>query len=186
MAARNIQGSAGDQIAGVHGIRTFPSAALPADGISLAALLREAYDQGGKAVTSATAVMVNGTTIFTVAGGPIKIEELVSYCVTANDTTASTLQWSADPTGGAAATTFSAASASLASAAAGTTVVLNMTALNTAPDIVVTGVSLGGVVTRGIIIPAGIITTVIGVGSTTGTWRHHLRYRPLARGVTVT
>ena len=28
--------------------------------------------------------------------------------------------------------------------------------------------------------PAGIITTVVGVGSTTGTWRHFLRYRPLS------
>jgi hypothetical protein len=26
---------------------------------------------------------------------------------------------------------------------------------------------------------------VIGVGSTTGTWRHYMRYRPLVSGVTV-
>lgn len=167
-------------------LTTVPTAALPANGVSLGAILHEAYDQSEKSVTSAAAVMVNGTTIFTVAGGPIKVLELVSYCVTANDTTASTLQWSADPTGAAAATTFSGASASLASAAAGTTVVLNMTALSTAPDLVVTGVSLAAVAARGIIIPAGIITTTIAVGSTTGTWRHHLRYQPLARGVTVT
>jgi hypothetical protein len=34
-------------------------------------------------------------------------------------------------------------------------------------------------------VPAGIITTTIAIGSTTGTWTHNLRYKPLARGVTV-
>jgi hypothetical protein len=140
----------------------------------------------GQVIVSAAAVLVNGTTIFTVRGGPIKIEELVSYCVTANDATASTLQWSANPDGDPAVQTFSGASASLADAAIGTSVALNMTALSTAPDITVGGVALGAVVTRGIIIPAGIITTTIGTGSTTGTWRHHLRFRPLARGISVT
>jgi hypothetical protein len=36
------------------------------------------------------------------------------------------------------------------------------------------------------VVPAGIIETVIAVGSTTGTWRHYLRYRPMARGTLVT
>jgi hypothetical protein len=36
-----------------------------------------------------------------------------------------------------------------------------------------------------IMVPAGAITAVIGVGSTTGTWRHYIRYKPLAAGVTV-
>jgi len=128
--------------------------------------------------------MVTGTTIFTVAGGPIHLFALVSECVTANDATASTLQWSADGTVGAA-TTFTGASASLANAAAGTFAVCNFTALTTAPDLVTTGVGLGPVLARGIIVPAGIITTTIAVGSTTGTWKHHMRYRPLGRGVTV-
>jgi hypothetical protein len=37
----------------------------------------------------------------------------------------------------------------------------------------------------GIVVPAGTITAVVGVGSTTGTWTHFIRYRPLAKGVTV-
>lgn len=172
-----------DMIGGV-GITTYPAAAAPANGISLAEVMREVYDQSEKAVTNSTAVLVDATTIFTITGGPIEILSLVARCVTDNDGTASTLQWSADPTDGAAAT-FSAASASLASLTAGATVVLQGTTLATAPIVNTTGVGLGQQVTNGIVVGAGIITTTIGVGSTTGTWQHHLRYRPLARGVTV-
>lgn len=177
--------SLADVLYAANGIATFPAAAAPANGVSIAEVLREVYDQGERVATKAAATMTNGQTIFTIAGGPIKIVELMSLCVTANDATASTLQYSADPTDGGA-TTFSGATTTLASIAAGGSVVLNGTALNTAPDISAVGVSLGSVGTRGIIIPAGIITLVIGVGSTTGTWSHHLRYKPMARGVTVT
>lgn len=130
---------------------------------------------------SSTAVMTNGMTVFTVSGGPIVITELLSVCVTANDGTASTMQWSSTPTVGSAKT-FSAASASLASATAGTTVLLNHTSLATAPDIVTAangGVQLGANVSNRIIVKNGTITLVIGVGSTTGTWVHYLRYKPL-------
>lgn len=135
--------------------------------------------------TSVAAVMVTGTTIFTIAGGPIFIDELLSLCLTPNDTTASTLQWSADGTVGAA-TTFTGASASLASAIAGSMAVCNFTALSTAPDLITAGVGLASIKTRGIIVPAGIITTTIGVGSTTGTWNHFMRWRPLGPDTTVT
>lgn len=131
-----------------------------------------------QANTSVAAVMVTGTTIFTVTGGPIFIDELISLCLTANDATASTLQWSADGTVGAA-TTFTAATASLASFAAGGMAVCNFTALATAPDLITAGVGLASIKTRGIIVPAGIITTTIAVGSTTGTWNHFMRWRPL-------
>lgn len=137
------------------------------------------------ASTSVAAVMVTGTTIFTVTGGPIFIDELVSLCLTANDATASTLQWSADGTVGAA-TTFTGASASLASFAAGGMVVCNFTALSTAPDLITAGVGLASIKTRGIIVPAGIITTTIAVGSTTGTFNHFMRWRPMGPDVTVT
>lgn len=177
-----------DQLSGSAGIGSFPASALPGDGVSIAEVLREMYDQGEKAVSKAAAVLVNGATIFTVAGGSIRIEELFAYCVTPNDGTASTLQFSSTPTLGDPKT-ISAASASLASAAAGAAVVLNPTSLATAPDIVTAangGVLLGANVANRIIVHAGIMTIVIGVGSTTGTWSFHMRYKPLARGVTVT
>lgn len=172
-------------LCGATGIPTFPSAALPANNVSIAEVLREAYDQQEKAVTNTAAVLTNAGTIFTIAGGPIEIVQLVARCVTGNDGTASTLQWSADPTDGAAAT-FSAASASLANALAGAMVILQSTTLATAPIVNATGVGLGPTLAGGIIVGAGIITTTVGVGSTTGTWMHHLRYKPLSRGVTVT
>ena len=134
-----------------------------------------------KCIITPAAVMVNGTTIFTITGGPIVILELFSICVTANDATASTLQWSSTPTVGTAKT-FSGATATLANATAGTVIRLNPTALTTATDITTAangGVALGANVANRIIVKDGTITTVIGVGSTTGTWRHALRYSPL-------
>ena len=137
---------------------------------------------------SATKVMVNADVLFTIAGGPIAIEQLQSVCITANDTTETTLQYSSTPTVGSAKT-ISGATASLVSATAGSTVTLNATALTTAPDIVAAsagGVALGANVANKIIVQAGTIKAVVGVGSTTGTWKHYIRYLPLAPGVTVT
>ncbi len=148
----------------------------------------DAYEMEEKAiVSSAAAVMVNGTDVFNVAGGPIVILDLISVCVTANDATASTLQWRADGTDGAA-TTFTGATATLASAAAGAIVATLFTATTTAPAIYAAGVGISRAATTaaGMIVPAGVIDMVIGVGSTTGTWRHYMRYRPLVRGVVVT
>lgn len=133
---------------------------------------------------SASAVMVNGNTLFTVAGGPVEILSLVSICQTANDATASTLQYQSAGTLGTTTQTISGASASLASATAGTSVVLQGTALSTAP--LVNANSANITANNGsIVVPAGTIKAVIAVGSTTGTWKHYIRYRPLASGVTV-
>lgn len=146
-----------------------------------------AFDVAAKCVASATAVMVNGDTVFTITGGPILVDQLQSVCIAANDVTASTMQWQSVPTVGSAKT-ISGASASLASATAGSTVTLNSTSLATAPDIVTAangGVSIGANVANKIIVQAGTLKLVMGVGSTTGTWKHYLRYVPMAKGVTV-
>ena len=134
-----------------------------------------------KSFKSATAVMVNADTKFTITGGPIQIMDLLSVCVTANDATASTMQWQSNPTVGTA-TTITGATATLASATAGTTVLIQPTALTTAPVIVAAsagGLHLGLVAQNHIIVKEGTLKTVIGVGSTTGTWYHCLRYVPL-------
>ena len=145
-------------------------------------LLADAPPTSGYAVKAA-ATMVNGQTIFTVTGGPILILGLVSLCVTANGATASTLQYSITPTTGAGAQTISAASGSLANAAAGASVSLLGTALSTAANLNANGPNLG--MTAPIFCPDGTITMVIGVGSTTGTWQHHLYYLALGPGVLV-
>lgn len=174
-------------LAGASGISTFPASALPANGVSIAEVLREMYDQQEKAVVKAATTLVNGATHFTIAGGSISIIDLMAYCITPNDATASTLQWSSTPTLGSAKT-ISGASASLANAAAGAAVVLNQATLATAPDLITAangGVAIGANVANKIIVHPGVITGVVGVGSTTGTWEIHMRYKPLARGVTV-
>jgi lysylphosphatidylglycerol synthetase-like protein (DUF2156 family) len=147
------------------------------------------YDAQEKMAETVPAVMVNGNTALTIAGGPILLMDLVSFCVTANDTTASTLQWQIVPTGGGSTVTFTGASTSLALAAtgAGAFVRLAPTALTTALVITIntTAVALGTNLNNHILLPAGAIKMVIGVGSTTGTWKHYLRYQPLGSGITV-
>ena len=123
------------------------------------------------------AVLVNGTTVFTVRGGPIQIISIGAVCITANGATATTLQYSADGTDGAA-TTITGASASLANVTAGTIVASVPGTLATAPAVYANGVGIAGTV--GIIVPAGIITNVVATGPTTGTWRQFIRYIPLS------
>ena len=175
-----------EQIAGADGVVSYPAAELPASGVSLAEVLREIYDQQEKAVSGSTAVMVNGDTLFTIANGPIEVVSLVSVCVAdATESTASTLQYSHNPTAGAAAT-FSGASASLETVDGGASVVLQGTTLATAPLVNVSGAGINASGGISVILQPGIVTAVIGVGTTTSTWTHYLRYKPLARGVTVT
>jgi hypothetical protein len=147
-------------------------------------------DGYSSATVTGAALLVNGTTVFTVSGGPIRIMDLVSYVIVGGDAAASTLQWSADGTVGAA-TTFTGASSSLASLAAGGIVYNTFTTLATAPVITQTaGVALSGPTAStggGIYVPDGIITMVIGTANTTtGTYKHYMRWIPLARGVSVT
>jgi len=145
------------------------------------------FDAAERVLGRGAAVMTTGDTIFTVTGGPIRIEELISECISANGADATTMQWQSAPTVGTAAT-FSGASASLANATAGTTVRLAPTALTTALVIVAAsagGVQLGTNVANRITVQPGTIKLVIGTGPTTGTWAHYLRYRPLTTGVQV-
>jgi len=133
-----------------------------------------------KCFKSATAVLTNGTTIFTITGGPIEIVELASVCVTANGASATTLQYSSTPTVGSA-TTISGACATLANATAGTVVYLTPATLATVPTIVTAagGGLLLSVQTNKIIVKEGTITMVVGTGPTTGTWYHVIRYSPM-------
>jgi hypothetical protein len=135
-----------------------------------------------KTVVRGAATLVNGTTVFTVTNGPILIKQIIAVCKTANNATASTLQFSADGTDGSAAT-ITGASASLANAAAGSIVATVPGTLATAPALYANGVGIAGTV--GIIVPAGIITTTVGVGSTTGTWQLIIRYESLGGDVEV-
>ena len=166
------------------GIETDVAAILVDTGTTLQTDLDTITDLEERVVKKAAATMVTAQTLFTVAGGPIEVIGLVSICETGNDATASTLQYNATPTAGSAQT-ISGASGSLANSAAGASVTLAGTALATAALLNANGPNL--IANPGtIMVPIGAIDIVIGVGSTTGTWAHYLRYKPLATGVTVT
>lgn len=158
---------------------------VPGTTNSEAAYLKGIADLQERVAVSATAVLANGTTIFTVAGGAIMVMGLISQCVVGGDSTAATVQYSATATG-RSAQTISAASGSVANAGAGATVSLIGTALSTAAVYNANGTNLGMSPPGGVIVLAGTVTTVIGSGPTvTGTWKHILRYKPLQTGVTV-
>lgn len=167
----------------IVGNKTDAAIYVPGTTNSLAAYAKGTANLQERVATSATAALGNGTVLFTVTGGPIKIESLHSECMTAQGASATTLQYSVTPTVGAAAT-ISGASASLISAAAGGTVTLAGTALATAALFNASGPNL--IANPGTILcPAGTITSVV-TNATTGTWRHIIRYKPLTVGVTVT
>jgi hypothetical protein len=184
VAVATVDGAANAQSKDVVGNKSDAAVAVIGTTKSLMAYLKGILDSEARVSLSATAVMVNGNTIFTVAGGPIMIESLISECVTGNDATASTVQYQNVPTVGTS-TTISGASSSIANAAAGATVALVGTTLATAALYAANGPSL--IASPGCVLAMpGTIKVVIGVGSTTGTWRHRIRFRPLAAGVTVT
>ena len=127
--------------------------------------------------------MVDGDTIFNVYGD-IQITSLVSECYTDNDATASTLIYSVTTSRGANQD-MCLASASLASKTAGCIVALSAAStLAEAPKISNSGVSVN-TSSRGVRCPTGAIKTTVGVGSTTGTWKHYVRYEPLEEGAYV-
>lgn len=125
-------------------------------------------------------VIVNNDLLFTVVGD-IQIISLFSECYTTNDATASTLQYKV--VNGGNTTTISGVSASMANAATLETFILNGAALTDAPiKTSNSGVGLN-TTARGIRVPnASTIRVNIGVGSTTGTWKHYIKYEPLEYG----
>lgn len=129
-------------------------------------------------------VMVTGDVIFTTVGD-ILVYSLCSECYSANGATASTLQYSVTNTGTATSQTISGASASLANAAIGVSVLAQLGALANIP-VVTNAAGVGAFPWGAVRIPGGSrITTTIGVGSTTGTWKHYIRYEPLEANATV-
>lgn len=137
----------------------------------------------GDHVTKTSAkVMVNADALFT-AVGDVQIRSLWSECYTANNATASTLQYQITPTVGTAST-ISGATTTLASAIAGTVVVMDGATLAAVPTITASGVALN-TTARGVIFKSGVLKTVIGVGSTTGTWKHYIKWEPLEEGAYV-
>jgi hypothetical protein len=130
-------------------------------------------------------VMVNGDIIFSIHGD-ICIYSLYSECYTPNNATASTLQYNVTNNDTATNASCSGVSASLANAPAGTSVLTQLGALTNIP-VVSTASGIGAFPWGAVKISRNSdLKTTIGVGSTTGTWRHYLRYRPLEEGAYIT
>jgi hypothetical protein len=146
---------------------------------------RQIKNQSDHIAKTSAKVMVNGDTLFNITGD-VLIYALVSECYTANNATASTLQFSITNNDTATSQTISSESATLASKAPKTSVLAQLGSLSNAP--VISNASGVGAFPWGAIRAAGnsILTSVIGVGSTTGTWKHYIRYEPLEDGATIT
>ena len=131
------------------------------------------------------AVMTNGLTAFNTTGD-ILVFALLSECYTANDATASTLQYTVTNNSTATSQTMSGASTALISSPAGTSVVSLLGALTNIPT--VTNAAGVGVFPWGAIrVPGNCsIKLNVGVGSTTGKWRHYLHWQPLEQGAVAT
>ena len=131
------------------------------------------------------AIMSNGLSIFNVTGD-VLVFALLSECVTANNATASTIQYTALNNLTSTTSNMSAASAALTSSAAGVSVIAQLGAVTNAPT--VTTASGVGVFPWGAIRLPGTATIklVVGTGSTTGTWVHYVHYQPLEDGAIVT
>lgn len=179
-----IPSATNDPVLDVVGALADAAVVQPSTTDTMMAYIKGLLENAEQAVATSAAVITNGLALFTVSGGPVEIVELFSINQTANDATASTLQFQSAGTLGTTTQTISGASASLANAAAGTSVIMQGTALATAPLVNANGAGITAV-PGSIIAPAGSIKAVVGVGSTTGTWKHYIRYRPLAPGAKV-
>lgn len=179
-----------DVLDGSAGIASFPASAIPANGISMAEVLREIYDQQEKGI-SVTGVALTGgdvTDVFTITGGHILIVALVVEITAAVSANAALLSFESDPTVGASNTdlTEGTAAPDLASAAigdhfyaVGSSAVVMVKAAN--------GTDLPeGLDNNPTVCPAGGIDMILSTSDpTTGIATIHMRYKPLVRGVVV-
>ena len=131
------------------------------------------------AKSSIAKVMINNDVIFNIYGD-VQILALTSECYTANNSIASRIKYIAD-TAHNGDTDISGLCTTLANAIIGTRVICDNTTLSSAPNVSVSGVSLN-MDSRGIIVPTGAIKLGVTVGSTTGTWKHYIRWEPLEAG----
>jgi hypothetical protein len=172
-----------DVLATAAGTFTQPTAAAPAANVGVLPILIENYNLMERAIsTGSAAISLATVTIFTIAGGPIEVVELFAEFQGVAQAVATTLQFNATPTLGAAAT-LSAASASLSGTAAGSIVLCTGVFANAATIATVNAAAAG---TTKFIVGAGTLSYIAGTSANTQLVKWYLRYKPCARGVTVT
>lgn len=128
--------------------------------------------------------MVNGDVMFTTTGD-VLIYALASECYTTNDATATLVQYNVTNAATATSQTISAATTTLASKAVGTSILLQLGSVANAP-VITTASGVGAFPWGAIRVPGGsTINLIVSVGSTTGTWKHYIRYEPMEAGAMV-
>lgn len=171
---------------------TWPSAAAPADGTSIAAVLREMYDLGERVAKSTGVDLTGGDVadVFTVANGPILLLGLWVEITTAVSANACLIHFESDPTLGTSNTEISESTGApdIASAAEGDWFHLN----GDSQDVMKKAANGTDLPMRenqgdiGILVPAGGIDLGLSTSDpTTGAATVYIRYKPLDRGVTV-
>jgi hypothetical protein len=72
-----------DQLAGTTGIETFPAAAIPADGVSMAEALRYIAEYHERSIEKSDGAILNGKDpLFIITGGPILVKRIVGIVTT--------------------------------------------------------------------------------------------------------
>jgi hypothetical protein len=135
-----------------------------------------------------TTIANGNNNLFTVAGGPVKIIEIVGYVTTQIEAKSCLINYNFDPTVPSSDTPFGTDGTALEinGDAVGALYTWNGTV---AADLVATdnGVALGCATTSGIIVPAGSLELAAVVStSATGAITFYVRYIPLASGATMT
>jgi len=170
---------------------TLPAAIATVDGVADNILIDTAAMQPlteQSAMTTLTTIMSGQNGLFTVAGGPVKIIEIIGYVATEIEGKSCLINYTANPTDPATDTQI---------ATTGTALEINADAIGTlytwdgvlANNLTATdnGVALGTAAYSGVIIPAGAIELKAVVStSATGAIEFYVRYIPLVSGATVT
>ncbi len=148
-----------------------------------------AQSQAPVTVTKTLTTIVNGNNnLFTVAGGPVKVIEIIGYVATEIEGKSCLINYNFDPTTPATDTAFGTDGTALEANAAAVGSLLTWNGV-VANDIIKTanGVALGCPTTSGIILPPGSLELAAVVStSATGAITFYVRYIPLDTDSTVT
>lgn len=172
---------------GASGIATWPTPSPYGNGVSMAATLAYLQNIATREVTcpaSSTSInTASAVTAFTVAGGPVVLEQLYGLVTTAIGATATTLKFSNNPTGSTAtdlctATAITSAAVNALLTITGTVAnALTVTAPSAAPP---------AAMATPLVIAPGVITFTTSATPGSGAIQFGLRYRPLNAACTVT
>ena len=146
-------------------------------------MARQIRDNSDHLAKTTSKAMIDQDVIFNITGD-VQILSLSSECYSANDGTGTRIKYTVHSALDGD-TDISGLCATLANAVIGTRIICDNNTLSNAPNVVVGGVSIG-MDSRGIISPRGYLKLTVNNGSTTGLWRHYIRYELLEQGATIT